>query len=153
MSRIVKKFSELSYIKSVAFPGRTDTVIYLQNYLSTMFNISDVAVDKEEVALALNIKINTADTDTILIETTIDDEQIIIPNNKISVPFSYLSPQEPQFTDDVIESVRKHCRDVSRRTFYRYRNDAINHLSSVLWGYTSHECMDLVDLFAVEGEK
>ena len=33
----------------------------MQNYLSTMFQISDVLIDKEEVAMVLNIKISLPD--------------------------------------------------------------------------------------------
>lgn len=48
---------KMGYISLVAFPGNRGSVIYLQNYLSTMFQISDVMIDKEEVAMSLNIKI------------------------------------------------------------------------------------------------
>lgn len=47
----------------MAFPGTKGSVIYLKNYLSTMLQISDVLVDKEEVAMSLNIKINLPDED------------------------------------------------------------------------------------------
>ena len=53
----MKKLSELGYVSLVTFPGRHGTAIYLENYLSTMFQISDVKVDKAKVALCLNIKI------------------------------------------------------------------------------------------------
>ena len=56
--RMVKHMEELKYIKVIAFPGRSGSVIYLENYLSTMFHISDVLIDKEEVAMVLNIKIS-----------------------------------------------------------------------------------------------
>lgn len=45
----------------MAFPGTKGSVIYLRNYLSTMFQISDVLIDKEEVAMVLNIKISLPD--------------------------------------------------------------------------------------------
>lgn len=57
VGRVLKKLSRLGHITMVTFPGRHGTAIYLQNYLSTMFQISDVMVDKAEVALSLNIKI------------------------------------------------------------------------------------------------
>ena len=57
--RTLKKLSRLGYISLLTFPGRHGTAIYLQNYLSTMFQISDVMVDKEEVAMSLNIKMTT----------------------------------------------------------------------------------------------
>lgn len=56
--RMVKHLEELNYIKVIAFTGRKGSVIYLENYLSTMFQISDVLIDKEEVAMVLNIKIS-----------------------------------------------------------------------------------------------
>lgn len=38
-------------------------VVYLRNYLSTMFQISDVLIDKEEVAMVLNIRISLPEKD------------------------------------------------------------------------------------------
>lgn len=60
---MLKKFEKLEYISLMAFPGTKGSVIYLKNYLSTMFQISDVLVDKEEVAMSLNIKMNLPDED------------------------------------------------------------------------------------------
>lgn len=48
---------ELGYLSMVAFPGTHGTAIYLKQYLSTMFQISDVMIDKDEVAMSLNIHI------------------------------------------------------------------------------------------------
>ena len=59
--RVLKKFEKLDYISLIAFPGTKGSVIYLRNYLSTMFQISDVLIDKEEVAMVLNIKISLPD--------------------------------------------------------------------------------------------
>lgn len=58
VGRILKKLEDQQYLTLLTFPGRHGTAIYLQNYLSTMFQISDVLVDKEEVAMSLNIKIH-----------------------------------------------------------------------------------------------
>ena len=59
--RYLRKLKDLSYITLVSFPGTHGSAIYLQKYLSTMFQISDVMVDKEEVAMALHIKIDLPD--------------------------------------------------------------------------------------------
>lgn len=56
--RILKKLERLQYLSLMSFPGRTGSVIYLQGYLSTMFQISDVLIDKDEVAMTLNINIS-----------------------------------------------------------------------------------------------
>lgn len=57
VGRILKRLSDREYISLMTFPGRHGSVIYLQSYLSTMFQISDVMIDKEEVAMILNIKL------------------------------------------------------------------------------------------------
>ena len=57
VGRILKHLEAMKYIQLISFPGRKGSVIYLQNYLSTMFQISDVLIDKEEVAMVLNINI------------------------------------------------------------------------------------------------
>lgn len=57
VGRILKRLSDREYISLMTFPGRHGSVIYLQSYLSTMFQISDVMIDKEEVAMVLNIKL------------------------------------------------------------------------------------------------
>ena len=49
--------TERGYLQLAAFPGTHGTTIYLQNYLSTMFQISDIVVDKEEIAMSLGIKL------------------------------------------------------------------------------------------------
>lgn len=61
VGRILKKLAGMDYISLMTFPGRAGSVIYLQNYLSTMFQISDVLIDKEEVAMVLNIKVSLPD--------------------------------------------------------------------------------------------
>ena len=103
--RILRKLEENGYIKLVSFPGKYGTAIYLQNYLSTMFNISDITIDKEEVALALNIRMNipeeTSENTIEMIEelldsacqnceNTITDDQISVPETIGCVPESHL---------------------------------------------------------------
>lgn len=71
--RVLKKLADMDYISLMSFPGKTGSVIYLRSYLSTMFQISDVLVDKEEVAMSLKINITLPDEgelqeDSVLIE-------------------------------------------------------------------------------------
>jgi hypothetical protein len=63
---------------------------------------------------------------------------------------SFLSPQQLQNVDEIIETLRPHIRDISYRTYYRKRREAIDALSSVLWGYTSKDCLEVMELFALE---
>jgi len=73
--RIMRKLEESGYIKMVAFQGKYGTAIYLCNYLSTMFQISDIKIDKEEVAMALNIRVNIPEEEEIMEETEITKEE------------------------------------------------------------------------------
>ncbi len=57
VGRFLKRMEAAGYLSLMSFPVTHGSVIYLQNYLSTMFQISDVMIDKDEVAMVLNIKI------------------------------------------------------------------------------------------------
>ena len=43
----------------MTYPGTHGSVISLQGYVSTMFQVSDVLVDKEEIAMSLCIKLKS----------------------------------------------------------------------------------------------
>lgn len=61
--------------------------------------------------------------------------------------YSFLSPQQLHNVDEVIEKLRPHIRDISYRTYYRKRRDAIEAFSSILWGYTSQDSLALLEQF------
>lgn len=64
--------------------------------------------------------------------------------------YSYLSPQQLQNTDEIIEMLRPHIANISLRTYYRKRPEAVQALSSILWGYTSKDCLEMLDKFFPE---
>lgn len=66
--------------------------------------------------------------------------------------YSYLCPQQLRNADEIIEQLRPHIRDISYRTYYRKRREAIAALSSILWGYTSRDSMDLLEEFFPDTE-
>lgn len=90
VGRILKKLVGMDYISLMTFPGRTGSVIYLQNYLSTMFQISDVLIDKEEVAMVLNIKISLPDVDEIGKKETTAEHDICVSEELSSVSKSHM---------------------------------------------------------------
>ena len=59
--------------------------------------------------------------------------------------YTYLIPQQFESTNDIIEQLKPHIRDISRATYYRRREKAIEVLSSILWGYTSKSCIELLN--------
>ena len=61
--------------------------------------------------------------------------------------YTFLSPQQLRNVEEIIEKLRPHIRDISFRTYYRKRQEAIEALSSILWGYTSKDSIEILDQF------
>lgn len=85
VSRILNKLQTAEYLSLVSFPGRHGSVIYLCNYLSTMFNISDVMIDKEEISMAFQIPIALRDIVNESVPELVKDEQITVSGFENSV--------------------------------------------------------------------
>lgn len=64
--------------------------------------------------------------------------------------YSFLCSQELRNTDEIIEKLEPHIDNISYRTFYRKRRAAIEALSTILWGFTAKETMDLLNKFFPE---
>lgn len=77
VSRILTKLQNKEYLSLVSFTGKHGSVIYLCNYLSTMFSISDVMIDKEEVSMTFQVPLHIGDTN-VSPDASIKEEQIII---------------------------------------------------------------------------
>ena len=84
VSRTLNQLQNKEYLSLVSFTGRHGSVIYLCNYLSTMFSISDVMIDKEEVSMIFQVPVNLPDA-PISEDSTIKDEQITINDDSDSV--------------------------------------------------------------------
>ncbi len=67
--------------------------------------------------------------------------------------YSYLSPQQYKSAEEIIEQLRPHIQDISYRTYFRKRKEAINAFSSILWGYSSQDSLNLLEHFFPEDEK
>lgn len=85
VGRLLKKLEQRDYLSLMNFPGRTGSVIYLQSYLSTMFQISDVLIDKDEVAMILNINIHLPDESNVTEETPVPEHQLCVSEELSSV--------------------------------------------------------------------
>ena len=48
------------------------------------------------------------------------------------------------------QMLKPHILDISQRTFFRRRRNAIEALSSILWGYTSQDSLHLLEQFFPE---
>ena len=61
--------------------------------------------------------------------------------------YTYLCPQQLQNIEEIVESLRPHILNISRRTYYRKRPEAVEALSAVLWGYTNKDCLKVLNQF------
>ena len=64
--------------------------------------------------------------------------------------YSFLSPHKLLNVEEIIEQLIPHIRDISMRTYYGRRREAIEALSSVLWGYTAKDSLDVLEQFFPE---
>lgn len=64
--------------------------------------------------------------------------------------YTYLSPQKLENLDEIIEQLRPHIHDISYRTYYRRRKEAVYTLSTILWGYTTRDSLALLEEFFPE---
>ena len=61
--------------------------------------------------------------------------------------YTFLSPQEYRNAEEIIDMLRPHIHYISYRTYYRKRREAVEALSSILWGFSSKENQDTLDYF------
>ena len=59
--------------------------------------------------------------------------------------YTYLSPQQFRNVEEIIEQLRPHIHDISFRTYYRRQKEATEAMSSILWGYTSKDSLELLE--------
>ena len=64
--------------------------------------------------------------------------------------YTFLSPQELKGTNEIIEALRPHISNISYRTYYRKRHAAIESLSTILWGFTAKETIEILNKFFPE---
>lgn len=83
--RILNKLQDKDYLSLISFTGRHGSIIYLKNYLSTMFQISDVMIDKEEVSMIFQVPVHIEASNNPP-NPIIQEEQIIIADHTGSVP-------------------------------------------------------------------
>ena len=91
VSRTLKKFEEMNLITLVSFTGKHGSMIYLNDYLSVMFDISDVMIDKEEIAMTMQLPIHVPENKgELCVSEVVKEEQVIVPENDPCVPKSHM---------------------------------------------------------------
>jgi len=119
--RFLQKMEAKDYLELVSFTGSHGSVIYLHNYLSTMFHISDVMLNKEEIAMSFNIPVNISDPD--FMPSPISDDQIIVSPADDSVSKSDMK-QILQKVAGILETQGLTCCSCPKSHYKLYRLSA-----------------------------
>lgn len=62
--------------------------------------------------------------------------------------YTFLSEKPEKSIEDIIQKISEKTDDyISWKTYYKYRKGAINVLSTILWGFTSKECLPILEEF------
>ncbi len=61
--------------------------------------------------------------------------------------YTYICPRKLQNTNEIVDMLHQHIRDISYATYFRRRQDAIDALSSILWGYTAKDSYEILEEF------
>lgn len=61
--------------------------------------------------------------------------------------YSFLSPNQYRNAEEILEVLEPHIGYVCTKTYYRKRREAIDALSSILWGFTSKESLSVLEEF------
>lgn len=117
--RVLKKLEKQDYISLMVFPGRKGSVIYLRSYLSTMFQISDVLVDKEEIAMILNIHISLPDGDNAAAGGTALEPEVCVSEDLSSVSKSHIKIMVRKIAQ-LLDSQGVSCFQCPRSTYKLY---------------------------------
>lgn len=88
--RILQHLKKKDLITLFTFPGQLGSTIYINNYLSVMFAVSDIMVDKDEVSFSLRVTVPAPESDTVPKDTTVSDDQIIVSGASPSVSKTYM---------------------------------------------------------------
>ena len=66
--------------------------------------------------------------------------------------YSYLTPQEYENTEAILHALEAHFPPMSLRTDYVRRDEAVETLSSVLWGFTAKEFDGIMQEFGLTAQ-
>ena len=64
--------------------------------------------------------------------------------------YSFLSPNQCRNTNDIINKILTCVDTISYKSYFRKRKEAIEALSTILWGYSAKESRDILRFFCPE---
>ena len=67
--------------------------------------------------------------------------------------YTYLSDKPCKRVEETIQKVVDKTDFISEKTYFRCRKDAIEILSTLLWGYSTRDCLPFLYTFGEKNEK
>lgn len=64
--------------------------------------------------------------------------------------YSFIVPQKLQNTQQIIDKLYAHIGEISYRTYFRKRKEAIDVLGSILWGYSAKDTFKILSYYFPE---
>lgn len=61
--------------------------------------------------------------------------------------YTYLSPRQPVNAEEIISQLPSPWNEISWKTYYRWKRDAVECLSTILWGFTSRQILPIISQF------
>ena len=61
--------------------------------------------------------------------------------------YTFITPQKLKNTQQIIDKLHTHLREISYRSYFRKRQEAIDALGSILWGYSTRDTLDILSKF------
>ena len=66
--------------------------------------------------------------------------------------YTYMSEKKCDNTDQVIDMIAQKMYYISMKTYYVKKKQAIGYISTILWGFTSKDCLPVIEKLLAEEE-
>jgi len=66
--------------------------------------------------------------------------------------YTYLSEKKCDNTDQILDLISQKMYYISWRTYFKKKKQAIGYISTILWGFTSKDCLPIIEKLLDEGE-
>ncbi|MDO4274331.1 MAG: MarR family transcriptional regulator [Eubacteriales bacterium] len=91
VARVLRKLEDKKLITLISFKGKYGSMIYLNSYLSVMFDVSDVMIDKEEIAMKMQLPIHIPEeSGETFVSELVTEDQITVSESDSCVPDSHM---------------------------------------------------------------
>ena len=156
--KLLKKYRDIVWNVEVAtmqaeedFKKEMDCSIeeFLDMPYKVMEDLNGSAIEKQMKVLARNkkmIELLKASVN-ILRKKQVDGEMYYW-----IIYYTYLSEKKCDNTDQILDLISRKMYYISWRTYFKKKKQAIGYISTILWGFTSEDCLPIIEKLLDERE-